>query len=389
MNKVQLLRRTMPTKVLLSIFILLLSTMVINAQSSGQTVKGLIVDQQSEMPLIGATIVIITDESGLGSTSDVDGEFQIASVPLGRHSFEISYLGYESVTIPNVDVSAGKEVYLTISLEESLVKLDEVVITAAVDKDRSINEMATVSSRQFSMEEVNRFSGGRSDVGRLAGNFAGVSTADDSRNDIVIRGNSPTGLLWRLEGIPIPSPNHFSTVGTTGGPVSALNPNLLKNSDFLTSAYPSEYGNALSGVFDLGFRSGNKDKNEYSFQLGAITGFEGIVEGPMFKNNKGSFLVAGRYSFVGLAQAIGMDIGTNAVPNYYDLSFKFDFGKSALGNIILFGVGGRSDIEFLRDEVDETDLFAADDEDARADSQFGVAGIKHNLCLMKNRKSPL
>jgi len=384
MNKVQLLRRTMPTKVLLSIFILLLSTMVINAQSSGQTVKGLIVDQQSEMPLIGATIVIITDESGLGSTSDVDGEFQIASVPLGRHSFEISYLGYESVTIPNVDVSAGKEVYLTISLEESLVKLDEVVITAAVDKDRSINEMATVSSRQFSMEEVNRFSGGRSDVGRLAGNFAGVSTADDSRNDIVIRGNSPTGLLWRLEGIPIPSPNHFSTVGTTGGPVSALNPNLLKNSDFLTSAYPSEYGNALSGVFDLGFRSGNKDKNEYSFQLGAITGFEGIVEGPMFKNNKGSFLVAGRYSFVGLAQAIGMDIGTNAVPNYYDLSFKFDFGKSALGNIILFGVGGRSDIEFLRDEVDETDLFAADDEDARADSQFGVAGIKHNLIIGDN-----
>ena len=177
-------------------------------------------------------------------------------------------------------------------MEESLIEIEEIVITAATDKDKSINDMATVSSRQFSMEEVNRFSGGRSDVGRLAGNFAGVSTADDSRNDIVIRGNSPTGLLWRLEGIPIPSPNHFSTVGTTGGPVSALNTNLLKNSDFMTSAFPAEYGDALSGVFDIGLRNGNKDEMEYTFQMGAITGFEAMVEGPLSKKNNGSFLVA-------------------------------------------------------------------------------------------------
>jgi len=371
-------------RVIIAFHLLVFGIVSLIGQSAGQSVKGLIIDQQSEMPLIGATILIITDESGLGSTTNVDGEFQIASVPLGRQSFEVSYLGYESLVVPNVDVTAGKEVYLNIALKESLISLDEVVITGAVDKDKSINEMATVSTRQFSMEEVNRYSGGRSDVGRLAGNFAGVSTADDSRNDIVIRGNSPTGLLWRLEGIPIPSPNHFSTVGTTGGPVSALNPNLLKNSDFLTSAFPSEYGNALSGVFDLGFRSGNKDKNEYSFQIGAVTGFEGIVEGPMFKENNGSFLVAGRYSFVGIAQAIGMNIGTNAVPNYYDLSFKLDFGKTSLGNFILFGVGGRSDIEFLREEVDETDLFAADDEDSGADSQFGVLGLKHNLIIGEN-----
>ncbi len=380
----ELLIKNQPTKILLSILVLLLNFWNMQAQSSGQTVKGVVTDQQSEMPLIGATVLILNEEGALGSTTDIDGAFQITSVPLGRQNFEVSYLGYESITISNIEVTAGKEVFLPITLKESLVKLDEVVITAEVDKDRSINEMATVSTRQFSMEEVNRFSGGRSDVGRLAGNFAGVSTADDSRNDIVIRGNSPTGLLWRLEGIPIPSPNHFSTVGTTGGPVSALNPNLLKNSDFLTSAFPAEYGNALSGVFDLGFRSGNKDKNEYSFQLGAITGFEASIEGPMMKSNKGSFLVSGRYSFVGIAQALGMDIGTNAVPNYYDLSFKLDFGKSSIGNVILFGVGGRSDIEFLREEVDETDLFAADDEDARADSQFGVVGLKHNLIIGDN-----
>jgi len=223
----------------------------------------------------------------------------------------VSYLGYEGVTIPNIELSAGKEVYLEIGIEESIEQLNEIVISAEVEKDRAQNEMATISARTFSMEEVNRYSGGRSDIGRLAANFAGVSTSDDARNDIVIRGNSPTGVLWRLEGIPIPSPNHFSTLGTTGGPVSALNPNIIKNSDFMTSAFPAEYGNALAGVFDLGMRSGNKDKHEFMAQLGAVSGLEFMAEGPINKDNQSSYLVAGRYGFVGLAGQIGLPIGTN------------------------------------------------------------------------------
>ncbi|MEM8977178.1 MAG: TonB-dependent receptor plug domain-containing protein, partial [Pseudomonadota bacterium] len=164
----------------------------------------------------------------------------------------MSFIGYESSTIPNIEITTGKDIFVTVQLQESFNQLDEIVLTNEADKDQALNKLATVSARQFGVEEVTRFSGGRSDVGRLAANFAGVSAPDDSRNDIVIRGNSPTGLLWRLEGIPIPSPNHFSTFGTTGSPVSALNPNLLKNSDFMTSAFPAEYGNANAGVFDIG-----------------------------------------------------------------------------------------------------------------------------------------
>lgn len=364
-------------KVTLFSFICALS---LNAQDGKQNIRGLVIDSQSETPLIGATVQLVSYPS-IGIITDYDGLFVLNAVPVGRHALEIKYLGYEPVTVPNVEVTSGKEVYLDISMVESLTDIEEIVIVAEASKDGSINEMATVSSRQFSLEEVNRFSGGRSDVGRLAGNFAGVSTADDSRNDIVIRGNSPTGLLWRLEGIPIPSPNHFSTVGTTGGPVSALNTNLLKNSDFMTSAFPAEYGNAVSGVFDLGFRSGNKEKIETTLQVGATTGIEAMIEGPISRKNNSSFLVAYRYSFIGVAQSIGLEIGTNAVPRYDDLSFKLDFGKSKFGNFTLFGVGGRSDIEFLADEVDEADLFAYDDEDARADSKFGVIGLRHNLLL--------
>ncbi len=351
------------------------------AQSATQTVKGRIVDKQSEMPLIGAAVELVGEEESVGTVTDIDGTFRLENIAVGRRAFRISYLGYESVTLPNVVLTAGKEVILNVGLEEAFETLGEVVVTAEVDKDRAQNEMATVSARTFSVEEVGRYSGGRSDVARLASNFAGVATANDSRNDIVIRGNSPTGVLWRLEGVPIPSPNHFATFGTTGGPVSALNPNLLSNSDFLTSAFPAEYGNALAGVFDLGFRSGNKDTHEYMLQTGAFSGLEALAEGPLSRKKNSSYLVAGRYAFTGLF-GIGAG-GTTAVPNYRDVSFKLDFGNGKAGKFSLFGIGGTSDIDFLHDSIDEGDLFSAKDEDLLATSQFGVVGLRHNL-LFKN-----
>ncbi|MEM9919123.1 MAG: TonB-dependent receptor [Bacteroidota bacterium] len=363
-------------KKLTATLFLLVSTMgFLLAQT--QVIKGIITDKQSEMPLIGATVQLIGAENAAGAVSDIDGYYRLEGVPVGRQNLQINYLGYSPLTIPNVLVSSGKEVILDIALEESVEELTEVVVTASTQKDKAQNELATISARTFSLEEVNRYSGGGNDVARLAGNFAGVSTADDSRNDIVIRGNSPTGVLWRLEGIPVPNPNHFSTLGTTGGPVSALNPNLLRNSDFLTSAFPSEYGNALAGVFDLGFRNGNRDRHEFMFQMAAFSGLEAMAEGPISKANGSNYIIAARYSLVGL---IG-GAGTNAVPNYSDIAFKVNLGKSKLGRFTLFGIGGTSDIDFLHDEIDEDDLFAAPDEDLYAESQFGVAGLKHNLIL--------
>ncbi|MEL6659226.1 MAG: TonB-dependent receptor [Bacteroidota bacterium] len=354
-----------------------LSTISLFAQT--QTIKGSIIDQQSEMPLIGAAVELLGNENVTGTVTDIDGYFRLEGVPIGRQVIQVTYLGYEPLTVPNIVVNSGKEVILQLAMEEAIAELDAVVVTATVDKDKAQNELATISARTFSVEEVNRYSGGNSDVARLVSNFAGVSTANDSRNDIVIRGNSPTGVLWRIEGIPIPNPNHFSTLGTTGGPVSALNPNLLRNSDFLTSAFPAEYGNALAGVFDLGLRNGNRDRHEFMLQLGAFSGLEGMAEGPLF--NGGSYAVAGRYSFVGLASELGIPVGTNATPNYQDLTFKLDFGNTKAGKFVLFGIGGQSDIDFLSDEVDEDDLFAAADEDAFAVSSFGVLGLRHNLIL--------
>lgn len=254
---------------LLSTFIL---SMLISAgaYAQTQTIKGSVKDADANYELIGASVVVQGTEPLVGGVTDLEGNFIINDVPVGRQTLVVQYVGYKSITLPNVLVTAGKQVVLNIKLEESVENLDEVVITADASKDMPLNELAKVSARTFNLEETLRFSGGRNDVARLATTFAGVSAPDDSRNDIVVRGNSPTGLLWRIEGIPVPNTNHFASFGTTGGPVNALNPNLLATSDFLTGAFPAEYGNATAAVFDVNFRDGNTDKLEFTGQLAAF-----------------------------------------------------------------------------------------------------------------------
>ena len=322
-----------------SIFVFfLISFSSVRAQTSTvtQTIRGKVFDQQAEAPLPGATIQVMSTDPVIGAYSDETGQFSLKGVPVGRQIVRVSYLGYEELVIPNVLVTAGKEVQLELGLIESLIQAEEVVISGTTSKDKAQNELATVSARTFSLEEVTRYAGARTDVARMASNFAGVSTPDDSRNDIVIRGNSPTAVLWRLEGIPIPNPNHFSTLGTTGGPVSALNTNMLKNSDFLTGAFPGEYGNAIGGVFDIGLRTGNPEKYEFTAQLGAFSGAEFMAEGPLNKSQKGSFATSYRYSFVGIGSSLGIPIGTEAVPQYQDLTFNLDFGYGKSRKILSF-----------------------------------------------------
>ena len=342
------------------------------------TIRGILTDKVTESPLIGAYVTL--DENGKTVLTDKDGKFEIMQIALGRHTISAKLLGYEPTSIPNIDVVTGKEVVLTISLSESFTKLAEITVSAGSSKSQTVNKMAAVSARQFGIEEATRYAGGRSDVARLASNFAGVSSPDDSRNDIVVRGNAPTGLLWRVEGIPVPSPNHFSSLGTTGSPVSALNPNLLSNSDFLTSAFPAEYGNALGGVFDLNFRKGNTKKNEYTLSVGAFPGLEALAEGRLGKNG-GSYVVAARYAIAGLLGSAG---GTSSPPNYSDLSFNIDFGKTKIGSVSIFGIGGNAKIDFIGKNISDTDLFAYKDEDLYVKSGFGVLGIKHTINLGAN-----
>ncbi len=353
------------------------------AGAQTQTIKGVVVDKQSQATIPGANIIIVGSNPVNGAVTDMDGKYKITEVLPGRYDLKVTYVGYKEVMIPNVEVTTGKEVAVDIGIEENVNTLQEVVISGT-KKNETSNEMTTVSGRSFSMEEVNRYAGGRSDASRLAANFAGVSSPDDSRNDIVIRGNSPAGVLWRIDGLNVPNPNHFATIGTTGGPVSALNTNMLKNSDFFTSAFPAEYGNANAGVFDLGFRIGNAEKYEHTFQFGALTGLEAMTEGPIQKSKGSSYVIAYRYSFTGFAQALGMKVGTTATPFYQDLTFKVNSGYSKLGRFTLFGLGGKSKIDFLHTKTDSTDLFADPTKDSYFTSDIGVVGLKHFIRVGNN-----
>lgn len=362
--------------VIVGILVAVLIGWVAHAQT--QTVKGQIIDAQAAYPLLGATVGLVGSNPYMGTIADVNGYFRLEQVPLGRHTLVIQYLGYKSQTIPNVLVTAGKEAVLLIKLEESVEKMEEIVITADANKDLPINELAKVSARTFSLEEVTRFSGGRNDVARMAASFAGVSAPDDSRNDIVVRGNSPSGLLWRIEGLPVATVNHYNTLGSTGGPVSALNTNLLRTSDFITGAFPAEYGNANAAVFDVNFRNGNTDTYEFTGQVAAFSGMEFMAEGPIDREKRSSFIASYRYGIARFAAP-----GTSAIPIYHDLSFKANFGESKMGKFELFGLGGASSIDFLGDEIDETDLFANPNKDSYVDGTLGVVGLSHLIRIGK------
>ena len=271
-----------------------------NAQKNyTQTVRGQVVDKVTSAGLPGVIVRLKNDSSKIHVTSTDDkGNFKLEGINIGRRSFVISLFGYNTVPLNDIIITSGKEVFLTIELEESLLQTDEVVVSAEEKKDL-VTDMQSVNVKTFSIEETERYPGSRQDPARMASNFAGVQGTNDSRNDIVVRGNSPSGLLWRLEEIDIPNPNHFAVAGSAGGPTAIINNKYLANSEFYTGAFPANYGNALGGVFDLKMRNGNNHKHERTFQFGLL-GTELSLEGPINKEKGSSYYVNYRYSTLNL-----------------------------------------------------------------------------------------
>jgi hypothetical protein len=370
--------KTMKNLSLILISLVLFANNTFPQQTYTQTVRGKVIDKVTRFPLPGANVVILNSSPVIATVTDPEGNFRLAGIPIGRQSLQITYVGYKPSTIPNIVVNSAKEVVLEVEMEENVIVGEEVVIKANGKKDETLNKMASVSARMFTVEETEKFAGSRGDVARMAMNYAGVLAANDSRNDIIIRGNSPSGLLWRLDDVEIPNPNHFAENGTTGGPVGMLNNNQLMNSDFITGAFPAEYGNALSGVFDLKLRNGNNEKHEFLFQSG-FNGFEAGAEGPFNKNHKSSYLINARYSTLELVSKV-VDFGTAGVPKYKDVSFKLNFPMQK-GRFTLFGVGGTSQIAMLDSKKTGKELYTSDGMDLYNKSATGVIGATYTHFL--------
>ena len=302
-----------------------------DTQKLTQTIRGIVIDSKTNTPIEYASVCITEDPSRGGST-DERGNFRINNVPVGRYNIQATFMGYRSSIITEVSVTSSKEVFVEIPMDENVQDLAEVLVKPEIKKDRTVNPMAITGGRMISIEEASRFANGFDDPARLSSAFAGVA-GDVGTNAVAIRGNAPQFTQWRLEGIEIPNPTHFADLsGLGGGFLSGLSTQVIGNSDFYNGAFPAEYSNALSGVFDMHLRNGNNQKYEHAFQVG-LMGIDLASEGPINKKRGSSYLINYRFSTTSLAS--GNDINLK----YQDLAFKLNFPTRKAGTFSIWGLG--------------------------------------------------
>jgi len=357
-----------------------------SSQTYKQTIRGKVIDIDSKSPLFGANVILLNSDTLIGSTTDIDGKFRLEHVPIGRRSVKVTSIGYEETVLNNIDLTSGKEMVLTIELREKVYSADVIEIVAEKDKTKANNDMVTVSARNFQADETSRYAGSRGDPSKMVSNYAGVSSGNDAQNNIIVRGNSPLGVLWRLEGVDIPNPNHFSTQGATGGPISMLNNNVLGNSDFLTGAFPAEYGNKTAAVFDLKLRNGNNEKREFTGQIG-VNGIELGAEGPISKKQGSSYIVNYRYSTLEVFNRLGISFGVSANPQYQDISYKVNIPTEKAGIFTFWGIGGISTISLLDSKQKSSDWsFTSKGQDLIFKTSMCATGLS-NTYFFKNNLS--
>jgi hypothetical protein len=349
-----------------------------------QTIRGTVTDAASGQPL--PFVAVVLDNSTTGTTTADDGTFTINNVSVGRHMVQASFVGYETAIMKELLVGSAREVYLEVKLTEKPMELNEVVIRAKINKAEPLNKMATLGARMFSVEEAGRFAGGMDDPARLASGFAGVVPTAANDNSISIHGNAPSLLQWRIEGIEVPNPNHFAdVVALGGGLISGLSSHVVGNSDFFIGAFPAEYSNAVSGVFDMRLRNGNNQKYQHTFQLG-VMGIDFASEGPISKKNNSSYIINYRYSTTGLLSKIARDMEPIG---FQDLNVKLNFPTRKAGTFSLWGIGLSDKVSPGADATDTLEwTHIGDGILSYATQSSGAAGLSHRY-LFGNRKTSL
>ncbi len=344
-------------------------------QNLTQTIRGFVTDADNHNGLIGASVYIPSLEKGV--TTDENGSFRLEEIPVGRYSIETSYIGYATLIISEILLESGKELVLEIKLQAASANLKEIVVKGLAPNQR---DKISPAHEILTIEETLRLPATFFDPARLAFSYAGVSSSNDQANHLVVRGNTPNNMSWRLEGVEIVNPNHLSNGGTdtdrpapNGGGVNILSAQLLGNSTFMRGAFPAAYGNVLGGVMDMNFRKGNNEKYGFTGQIGVI-GIDISAEGPISDNKKTSFLANYRYSTLGLLGAAGVDLGDESI-NFQDFAMNLNIPLSETTNLSLFGFSGNSENVFDAKELEERQ-FEKDNFDIVFTSKMWAAGYK-------------
>ena len=341
--------------------------------ATAQTLRGTVADAISGETLVGATVRIV--ETNEGTVTDIDGNYSITIATPGRYTVETKFVGYEPSVMKEVLVAGNKEVVIDVQLREVSQEIGEIVVKPRINKSATVNSTALVGGVMLSMEEATRFAGGYNDPARLVSAFAGIS-ASNNGNGVSVHGNAPQLMTYRVEGVEVFTPNHYNDFYEAGfGMVSALNANVIGNSDFFVSTFNANYNNSLSGVFDIKMRSGNNLKHENIVQVGTVSE-ELTCEGPISKKNNSSYIFNYRYGFTSLADKMGLIEAGETTFDFQDFSLKLNFPSKNAGTFSIFGLGYYDGAE---DDASD-DVKTTYDASRQKGTMFGLlGGLVHKI----------
>lgn len=311
-----------------SIFIVLLLLISSALLAQDGVIRGKITQLNNNDPIPFASIVVQGESKG--TSSDIDGNYEITGLDAGLYNLEVSFIGFKPQKVFEIQVSNSRVATVDVQLEEDAVALEtaEVVTSSFANRDE-----APLSVRKIGINEVKRNPGGNRDISRAIRSLPGVASIPSFRNDIIIRGGSANENRFFIDGIEIPNINHFATQGASGGPVGLINVDFIQDVEFYSGAFPASRGNALSSVFDFGFKEGRTDRWTGNMVVG--TSDIGLtLEGPT--GDKSSIIMSARRSYLQLLfEAIGLPF----LPTYNDFQFKWTAKPNDKNRITVLGLG--------------------------------------------------
>ena len=330
----------MNKKISLKNTILLICFIAFSNVVSSQSVKvyGSISNTLNNEPIPFANIII--EGTTIGATSDIDGNYEILNLNAGAYNFKCSYIGFNTDIQSEIKVSSNKSLRLDFFLSENSELLGEVKV-----RGNTFNktQASPVSLRTINASEISKSAGGNRDISKVVANLPGVATSSGFRNDIIVRGGSPTENKFFLDGIEIPTINHFTTQGSSGGPVGILNVNFIREVDFYTGAFPANRGNALSSVMELKLIEGNEEEISGSFALGSSDA--GLtLNTPLSK--KSTLLFSVRRSYL---QFLFKALKLPFLPTYNDMQFKYTFKPDKKNQFNFLGIATIDDFTLNKD----------------------------------------
>lgn len=325
-------------KIWIVLLVLFSQASLLFAQNTG-TINGYVKDARTLLPIPGATVRLVN--SDLAATADAKGFYRISNVPTRTWNVEASATGYRNDTKFDLSVTSGNAIELNFELDVAFKELSGVVI-----KPGFIKPVGVVNSVQtLGITEIAKYPGANFDIAKVVQSLPGVSGSVGFRNDIIIRGGAPNENVYYLDGIEIPSINHFATQGAAGGPVGLLNVSFIEGVTLHTSAFPAKYDNPLSGVLQFKQRSGNADGFQGNFRLSASEAAL-TAEGPLgAKNGKTTYIASVRRSYL---QFIFQLIQLPFLPDYWDYQYKVTHKLNDKNELNFIGIGAIDNFRFKR-----------------------------------------